>query len=187
MKDKPRAIGIDDGYFDREKDTKTKLVAVLLRADCRLEAVFSADIEIDGNEASETIVKMLLKEPNKLQQAKAIFLSGISFAGFNVVDIKYINSRLKKPVIVVFRHKPDKRDLLHALEKFENAADRKQRFLNAGPIHKSRHIYFQCAGINAEKANEIIEKFTVHAKIPEPVRIAHIIASGVTLGRSTNP
>ena len=62
----------------------------------------------------------------------------------------------------------------------------------AGKIHrlklkmnkKNKNLYFQTAGIVKEKAEKIIIISTAHAIVPEPIRIAHLIASGIVLGES---
>jgi endonuclease V-like protein UPF0215 family len=45
-------------------------------------------------------------------------------------------------------------------------------------------IYVKCIGISFEEAKEIIKLSTIRGVIPEPIRVAHLIASGVTRGES---
>ena len=45
-------------------------------------------------------------------------------------------------------------------------------------------IYVKCTGINIADAKEIINLSTIRGVIPEPIRVAHIIASGITRGES---
>ena len=49
-------------------------------------------------------------------------------------------------------------------------------------IHKP--IYVKCAGIAIDEAEEIINLSTIRGVIPEPIRVAHVIASGVIRGES---
>jgi hypothetical protein len=42
----------------------------------------------------------------------------------------------------------------------------------------------QLAGLTKDKAEEFIKLTTKNADIPEPLRIAHIIASGIVRGES---
>ena len=51
---------------------------------------------------------------------------------------------------------------------------------------ETRHnpIYVKCAGITIEEAKEIIKLSTIRGTIPEPIRVAHLIASGITRGES---
>jgi endonuclease V-like protein UPF0215 family len=45
-------------------------------------------------------------------------------------------------------------------------------------------IYIKCAGISLAEAKEIIKLSTIRGVVPEPIRVAHLIASGITRGES---
>ncbi len=45
-------------------------------------------------------------------------------------------------------------------------------------------VFVQCAGIAPDKAGEIIRRFAVHSRLPEPLRTAHLIAGGIVTGES---
>jgi endonuclease V-like protein UPF0215 family len=51
---------------------------------------------------------------------------------------------------------------------------------------KTKHnpIYVKCTGISIEEAKEIIKISTIRGVLPEPLRVAHIIASGIIRGES---
>ncbi|MCD6478970.1 MAG: DUF99 family protein [Candidatus Diapherotrites archaeon] len=188
IKENIRAIGIDDGYFKPRTKGSTKIVAVLLRADCRLEGILCEEITIDGLDSTARITKMLKQNEEKfLKQASVLFLDGVNFAGFNIVDVDALHSALKLPIIIVFRRMPKMREIFAALERFEDRNLRMRLIKKAGEIHKADKIFFQCRGVEASTAKQLIKKFSIHSHLPEPVRIAHLIASAVTLGRSTTP
>jgi len=182
----PRAVGIDDGHFTPKKPGITKLVLVLLRADNRIEGILSTDIAVDGLDSTEKIITAL-KQSSFPEQASYIFLDGINFAGFNVADAERINKETGLPVIMVFRKRPDIAGIKKALGKFPDAMERIALIEKAGPVRQAEKILFQCKGTSEKEALEAIEKFTMHSNLPEPVRLAHLIASAVTLGRSTSP
>jgi endonuclease V-like protein UPF0215 family len=71
--------------------------------------------------------------------------------------------------------------VINAIHKTPNS-DRKIKRLFQGEQKKHSKIYYMTAGrINAQ---QIIDLTTIHSHIPEPIRIAHIIASGVSTGES---
>ena len=57
---------------------------------------------------------------------------------------------------------------------------------NAGKLIKVKNrkndnpIFIQIAGILLDDAEKIIKKTSTHSNIPEALRVAHIIASGLT-------
>ena len=56
--------------------------------------------------------------------------------------------------------------------------------LEAGKIHeiinKGKTIYVETAGISIDVAEKIIALTSTRSSLPEPLRVAHLIASGVT-------
>ena len=54
----------------------------------------------------------------------------------------------------------------------------------AGEIHSYQDIYFQMHGIDKDKTKEILDLTCTRSNIPEPIRIAHLIGSGLTYGES---
>ena len=104
IKENIRAIGIDDGYFKPRTKGSTKIVAVLLRADCRLEGILCGEITVDGLDSTARITKMLKQNEEKfLRQASVLFLDGVNFAGFNIVNVDALHAALELPIIIVFR------------------------------------------------------------------------------------
>ncbi|RLF33495.1 MAG: hypothetical protein DRM98_02210, partial [Thermoplasmata archaeon] len=112
----------------------------------------------------------------------------VALGGFNVVDIEEVYSSTGLPVITVTRDKPDFVKIKNALKK--NFSDWKNRLniMKKGRLYKveTRYnpIYVKCAGLEVEEAKGIIKLSTIRGGIPEPIRVAHLIASGITRGES---
>ena len=45
-------------------------------------------------------------------------------------------------------------------------------------------VYMQTSGISNEDAQKIVILSTTRSAIPDPIRVAHIIAAGITTGES---
>ena len=54
----------------------------------------------------------------------------------------------------------------------------------AGEVYRIGKIYIQLAGVKLQDAKEILRISCTRSFIPEPIRIAHIIASGIIDGES---
>ncbi|MFH1544656.1 MAG: DUF99 family protein [archaeon] len=178
MKSLIRVIGIDDGYFSSKKGT-TLLVGVIYRLDNRVEGILSQKIKVDGKDSTKKIIKMV-KDSKFTSQIKCVFLHGVNFAGFNVADVKELNKKLRVPIITCFRRNPDMKGIRRALSNLSDSGKRFNLILNAGKIYKAERIHFQCTGIEATEAKAMIKKCRVHSLLPEPLRLSHLIASGVT-------
>lgn len=181
-----RTIAFDDGFFRPQKKGKALLVGVLSRLDNRIEGIVSTTINVDGFDSTKKILK-LIKETRFGEQAQFILLSGLNFAGFNMVDATQLFKKTKKPVIIIFRKKPNMKKFFLAIKKTKRAMKRWQLVLNAGKICKSNNIHFQAIGICKRDAAQLIKRLCVNSNLPEPIRLAHLIASGLSLGESTRP
>ena len=54
----------------------------------------------------------------------------------------------------------------------------------AGPVIPAGKIYIQLTGLSIEKAKEFLKVTCTRSHIPEAIRLAHIIASGIIHGES---
>jgi endonuclease V-like protein UPF0215 family len=54
----------------------------------------------------------------------------------------------------------------------------------AGPQEALRGVFVQRAGLTTEEAERLLARHTLHGALPEPLRLAHLIAGGVTRGKS---
>jgi hypothetical protein len=119
------------------------------------------------------------------RQLRYIMTQGTTLAGFNVLDIAELNKKTRLPVLSILRKKPNLEKVDKALNHFRDKKERKAIIDKAGEIRQYKQLWFQAAGLSLSKAKELIDKTLRKSNIPEPVRIAHIIASGVTYGEST--
>jgi hypothetical protein len=186
IKKEIRILAWDDGPFEFKTKGKDILIGVIYRGGQFLDGMLKTEVEIDGEDATGKIIEKTLKTRHK--DLRVIMLDGITFAGFNTVDIKEIYEKTKLPVIVVNRKKPNLEKFIEAIKRMPSAEKRLEAVKNAGPIYwtsiKNKRICFQCYGINNEDAEKIIKTTSTMSLIPEPLRSAHLIANGFVLGES---
>jgi len=183
IKSEIRVLGIDDGRFIAQTQGSAMIFGVVFRGGFWLDGVMHTDIEIDGFDSTNKIISMINNSPHR-NQLRLIMLFGITFAGFNVVDIKELNIATSLPVIVLMRKKPDLGAMREAIKNLPRSEERWQMVLNAGKIFeilcRGKRIYMQIAGISENDAKEIVELTSTRSSFPEPLRVAHLLASGIT-------
>lgn len=176
-------IGFDDAPFVPEHRGDVLLVGAVY-AGPRLEGVLSGKVRRDGANASRTIVR-LVSESRFRGHLQAVLLQGITFAGFNVVDLRVVHEALQVPVIAVSRRRPDMQAVRSALLQHVAGGERKWRLIEkAGPIASAAGVYVQRAGISLRDTAALVERFALNGKLPEPLRTAHLIAGGIVDGES---
>jgi uncharacterized protein len=186
MKRQIRILGIDDAPFSFQEKYST-VIGVVMRGGEYLECVLRSQVAIDGTEATTICTQMVLGSRHQ-KQLKVIMLDGVCLGGFNVVDIDMLSESTHLPVITITRDKPDFIKIKQALQK--HFADWKDRWiiLHKGKLQKlttpHNPIYIKCAGVSLSEVKEIINISTIRGVIPEPIRVAHLIASGITRGES---
>lgn len=179
-----RIIGLDDMPFEPKSQGKLGVIGVVFRGGYWLETVIRTEITIDGLDATENICSMISKLPN-LRQLRLVMLNGIMFGGFNVVNIKQLHIISKLPVLSIIRKKPVFSSIRTGMKKLPSFEDRWDALLAAGKIFETisrdnrSKIFFQKIGISNYDAKKIIRLTSTRSNMPEPVRIAHVIASGV--------
>ncbi|MEM3126634.1 MAG: DUF99 family protein [Candidatus Woesearchaeota archaeon] len=182
MKQEIRCIGIDDSPFDKFNDKEVTVVGSIFRGGSFMDGIISTKATVDGNDATEKIIEMINKSKFK-SLLQFIFLDGIAVGGFNVVDIKELHEKTGIPVIVVVRRKPDLEEIKHTLLRLKK--ENKISLVDkAGPVQKVNKIYVQFLGTTLGKVQEALKITCTHSLIPEPVRVAHLIAAGITRGES---
>jgi len=107
-------------------------------------------------------------------------LDGITVAGFNVVDIRELNRKTRLPVIAVQRKKPDMKEFMKALQNLDSYKQRIAKVKNAGKFYSCGDIIFQKSGLSIAESKELLKLTCTRSNIPEPLRVAHLIASGLS-------
>jgi len=181
-----RTVGVDDGGFQSpwspfRRQGKAILAAVLLN-DYWIDDIRVGEITVDGLDATEILANLLDR-----WEFDAVFLSGVSFAGFNLIDAHAIYDRFGKPVIVVSGDRPDNVAVKKALQKhFTDWETRWKiirklgRIYSAAPVVAEPPLYFEAVGLSARSAKLMIRALAVSSRLPEPIRVARLIARGLT-------
>ncbi|NHI91557.1 MAG: DUF99 family protein [Candidatus Lokiarchaeota archaeon] len=182
IKKEIRIIGIDDGPFIPRSNESTKIIGVIYRGKDLLEGVLQENIQVDGSDATQKIVK-LIKSSKYHETLKVIMLYGITVAGFNVIDPRILYEQLNLPVITIIEKKPDLKSIQKALSYLKNG-DKKWKIIVENSDFKEysfenheHPIYFSSIGIDDDDVRFIIKFSIKTGRIPEPIRVAHIIAS----------
>ena len=186
IKKEIRILGIDDAPFPPHTKNNVMLIGTIFRGGTWLDGVLRTYIKGDGTDSTLKIIKMVNGSRHK-DQIGVIMLDGITFGGFNIVNIREIFNGTGVPVIVIMRKFPNFEKIKKALTKFEDNLERWSVIQEAGAVYKidnKEPLYIQICGIDLEDAEEIVGLATTRSAIPEPIRAAHLIGAGVVTGES---
>lgn len=181
MRHLTNVVGFDDAPFPHHHRGDVLLVGAVC-ARTRLDGVISGRVRRDGSNAARTMAA-IVRASQFARHVRAVILQGIAVAGFNVVDVHTL-ARDLGPVLVVMRRPPKLAAMRAAIERVPAAARKWALVEAAGPIEPLGDVWVQRVGLSRDEAAELLAATTLHGNLPEPLRLAHLIAGGVTTGKS---
>ncbi|MFX0168659.1 MAG: DUF99 family protein [Candidatus Hodarchaeota archaeon] len=184
VKEEIRILGVDDARFRRGVDEWTRLVGVVFRGGKWMEGCLQGPIRVDGSDVNEQLARMISESPHQ-GQLRVIMTADTIFAGVNVLHLPRLVESTGLPVIAVSDSKPDMNRVKTAFQRIspDHWEEKLATLKAAGPIRavKSRSgrvpIFLQWIGLPFKQAVELVQKTATRSRIPEPVRVAHLIAS----------
>jgi len=185
IKPEIRVLGVDDGVFTPHVKGLVPVVGVVFRGGYWLDGVMHTKVEVDGFDATEKIASMIINSPHH-KQLRVIMLNGITFAGFNVVNIKELSKEVKLPVIAVTREQPNFTEIREALKNLPESEERwkaiqsAEKMFEVSTRSENEKVYMQTSGILEEEARKILQLTSTRSSVPEALRVAHLIASGIS-------
>ncbi len=173
-----RFVGFDDSFGGG-----VAYIVGCVTAGSYVEGFLIDKIEIDGFDVTDKIIELVNSSKFKIQ-LKCIFLDGITFAGFNIADIGEIYRRTGIPVVAVMRRMPNFEEINKALRNLDKFEERLKLIEKAGEIHEAEGLFVQINGCGIDEAKTFIRASRFKGKIPEALRIAHLVASALIHGES---
>ncbi len=186
MKAKARFLGIDDAPF-RFGDAEVPVVGVAVQAPAYIEGVLMTRAHVDGRDATERIAEMI-RGSRYREGLRMVLLDGAAVGGFNVVDIDALHEELRVPVVTVTRRPPDFEAIQAALRRKFPDWEERWTVLSRHPIesvttrHRPLHVTY--VGATRREVLEGLARTTVRGVLPEPLRVAHLVATAVVRGES---
>ena len=188
MKEEPLVLGVDDGPFPPfakiERGKHHALIVGTLMLTPKPLWISVKSIIVDGMDVTEKTIRIVKEAPIK---PTAVIASGVTFAGFNVLDVEALHRSTSTPVIVVVDRKPDLKSIKNALMKHFD--DWELRFRLISRFYPSNSIkvrlgekpvYYASIGMEHKGAEKLIKKTCMRGRMPEPIRLSGLIARRLT-------
>jgi endonuclease V-like protein UPF0215 family len=186
MKQQVRVLGIDDAPFSF-RDAKVPIVGAVVRLPGYVEGVMVSEVTVDGDDAEQAITDLILKSRYR-EQIRMVMIDGTSLGGFNVFDIDRLSKTTGMPFCTVTRDLPDLDAMKVALQKHFPDWERRWDIVKKHelvPIPTGHGpVFASVAGASTAEMKELLRGSTVLGAIPEPIRLAHLIAAALVKGES---
>ena len=182
MKQGIRILALEDSPIKRNKpDSKCLLVGVVARPDI-IEGVLSFNVTVDGDDSTQIIINKV-KGSRFYDQIRLIAINGNTVAGMNVVDIGEVSKKLKMPLVAITRKRPHPGKLKLSIKKacpknYKTKAAILERTAKNASVARIGGYYVQFAGAKRVELRKHV------SSCADLLRLAHIIASGISSGES---
>lgn len=175
-----RALGIAESFKRELIPEKSLLAGVIMRGDFFIDGFGFIFITLGGLDATEKIIK-LVKYINR-PDVSFIMLSGTVIALYNVVDLHKLYEEIKLPIIAI-SYEESKGIDKYLLER-PQGEERLRIHKRNGPrlmvkLKNGLDIYIRPIGLDKDTAVKLINRFTIHGRYPEPIRVAKSLSRSI--------
>ena len=176
-----RVLGIAESF--RRGHDKSVLAGVVMRSDLVIDGVAFDEITVGGMDATEGVLRVF----DSLQRSdiNVVMLNGCVISWFNIINLKTVYERLRIPLICVTYEESEGLET-HIAKHFDvNECDsridayRKLGNRVAVKPHTKYEVFIRFLGLEKKEAAAVLKKFTAHGKVPEPLRVASLMARAV--------
>jgi len=173
-----RALGISESFVKGVSE-ESILAGVVMRADMTIDGFTFSKATVGGMDATEKILEMYRNL--KRDDINLLILNGCVISWYNVIDLHRVAEETDLPLICVTYNEST------GLEKYfkelfpqnwESRVEiyRKNKRRTAIKLSTGYTVYIRFIGMKMEEAKGILNKFTSHGSIPEPLRVARLLA-----------
>jgi len=180
---RPHLIGIDDGPFEKGRDRVTPLVGVITEGADLVEGVSVREFPVDGAGLTSFLADWIAALPFR-PGLHGVVVGGVTAAGLAVLDGPGLAAATGLPVLVVSRKANRSERLVGAL-RAAGLTDR-IALIDAAPtpFQVAKGLFAAASGIRAPDARALLRASLGKSALPEPLRLAHLIATALVRGDS---
>jgi len=172
-----RGLAIAESF--RENGSASILAGVVMRRDFVIDGFVFGKATLEGDDATDAIISMYEKLAR--QDISFILISGLIISMYNIIDIKKLQKKLMMPIIgVTYKESNGIEDAIK--HHFPNSFESKMtQYRKLGPrtkisLHTKYEIYLRIEGCETKEAKKLLDAFTLQGAIPEPLRVAQLLA-----------
>jgi len=173
-----RGLAIAESFSQNSK--KSVLSGIVMSTDLVIDGFVVGYSTVGGDDATDSILTMY----EKLDRPDVSFLliSGIVISLYNIVDVKRISEKTGMPVIgVTYEESSGIEDAIkhHFPESYESKLAEYSKLGSREKItlHTSHNLYIRNEGCTALEVKQLLDKMTLQGSVPEPLRIAQLLAN----------
>jgi endonuclease V-like protein UPF0215 family len=172
-----RVLGVAESF--KQGEESSLLAGVVMRGDLVVDGFAFGRTSVGGDDATQRIISLYRRL--RRNDVNLIMVSGAILSLYNILDVDELAAKTKLPIICltyketagiedsIIRHFPDKK--VEKLRAYRKLGRRKRFRLSSGFA-----VYARTAQISDSDALKVVDMFTLQGSLPEPVRVAKLLA-----------
>ena len=173
-----RVLGVSESF--RKSDKKGVVAGIVMRGDIRIDGTGVCRPTVGGTDSTDELISMY----HRLHRSdiRAWMLGGSAISWFNIIDLVSLHENTGVPIACVTYHSSEgiekyireyfPSEWEERLAVLERAGDR-----TLVPLRSGYSVYINNIGISLEKAQRLVDLFTLDGRVPEPIRVARLLAA----------
>jgi hypothetical protein len=175
-----RVLGMAESFLSMRPSSR--LAGVVMRKDLRIDGFGFARISVGGDDATEGILKIF--RGLERSDVNALLLNGSVISWFNIVDLDLVSEETGLPVISLTYEESEGLEG-YIREYFPHPQEKIDMYRKLGPREPFRlktgfDVYARFLGATAEETRGLLNSFTLDGKVPEPLRVARLLARSIS-------
>lgn len=174
-----RALGIAES-FQKGASDKAVLAGVVMRGDMQIDGFEISEITLGGLDATDGVLEIFRGLGRR--DINVILLNGCVISLFNIIDMEKVYAELALPIVCVTYEESE--GLEKYFKEFDDSEARLEIYRRLGErtpvkLHTGHRVLVRYIGIEMREVQLLLDKFTLQGAIPEPLRVARILARSI--------
>ena len=171
-----RALGIAESF--RRPDKRSILAGVVMRSDLVIDGFAFGEATVEGDDATRSMLRLYRRL--RREDVNLLLLSGCIISLYNVVDVDALAKMSGVPVIALTYR--ESAGIEGAIRHHFGDGDEKVSLYNRlGPrlpiaLRTGYRVFARLSAISETDAARVLDSFTLQGGVPEPVRVAKLLA-----------
>jgi endonuclease V-like protein UPF0215 family len=183
-----RVLGVAESFGQRQ--TRSTIAGVVMRGDLVIDGFALGTTTVGGDDATESIARLYTRLHRS--DVNLVMLSGCIISKYNIVDLELLSRKILRPVVCLTYNETAGIESTLA-ERFPHDKQKLRSYRLLGKrkplkLRSGYTIYVRTSNLSDDEARAAVDAFTLQGSIPEPVRVAKLLARSVSsLPRSSRP
>jgi endonuclease V-like protein UPF0215 family len=171
-----RALGVAESFRPTAK--RSTLAGIVMRTDLVVDGFAFGAATVGGEDGTSSVLRLYRRL--KREDINLMMLSGCIISRYNIIDVDELSRRAGLPVLcLTYRESSGIEDAIR--RHFDHPDERIESYKKLGRrfpvlLHTGSKVFVRSSQMSDADARSVLDAFTLQGGVPEPVRLARLLA-----------